>query len=64
MMGGDFIKTIKNILLWIMISIVFCLIFLGIQNFTGKEFLHECCVCLVGYYFVSFAVEMIKRRHK
>lgn len=62
--GGGFIKTIKHILLWIVICIVFCLMFLGIQNFTGKEFLHECCVCLVGCYFVSSVVWLIERKNK
>ena len=61
--GGGFIKTIKHILLWVMICIVFCLMFLLIQNFTGKEYLHECCVCLAGYYFVSSVVGLIERKN-
>lgn len=58
------IKIVQHILRWIVITVVFCLIFLAIQKFAGQEFLHRCCVCLVGCYFVSSIVNQIERKNK
>lgn len=60
----EMINVVKHILRWLIVTVVFCLIFLVIQKLVGQEFLHKCCVYIVAYYIVSSIVDHIERKNR
>ena len=58
------IKTIKHLLLWILSTLIVCLMFLGIKQFIGVEFLYDLSIYLSVYYLVSSIVKIIEEWKK
>ena len=55
------IKTIKHLLRWIVSSLLVCLLFLGIKQIIGLEFLHGVCIYFAAYYLVSSMVKIVEK---
>ena len=58
------IKTIKHLLLWIFSTLIVCLMFLGIKQFIGVEFLYGLSIYWSAYHLVSSIVKIIEEWKK